>query len=316
MEVYVVAGGEGSGRTATALNLTVALRGAGRYAAVLDADLSGNVASLLGVTFDTTMGDAVAGDASVRAATIECELSADDLPADDLADYRDALAVDRTGFRTAAVEGSDPVTAEDEPDTDMVPVVGGWHDRADHLSADAEALSYALGDLSMAYEVLVVDAGNGPAAESPLLDEATGVLAVTTPDRAACEAAKEDATACARARDDVQVVGVVVNRAGEDTSVSEMTDLVGAKAFGVVPADARTAALEPVAFTLPGSPAAAAYERLADAVLDWDGTSGLLGPTPANRRDGPAGSDVATDGDGSEPDEEGSGGFLSRFLGG
>lgn len=314
MEVYVVAGEGGAGKTATSLNLTVALRETGRYAAVLDADLDGNVASLLGVTFGTTLGDAVAGDSSVRAATVEHELSADALPEADLADYREALAVDRTGFRVGTAEESEPVTAEDEPDTDMVPVVGGWRDRKDHLSTGSEPLSYVLGDLAMAYEVLVVDAGNGPAAESPVVGEADGVLAVTTPDPAACHAAKEDATACAR--DGVRVVGAVINRAGEATSISELTDRVGAKAFGVVPEDARTAALEPIAFTLPGSPAASAYGRLADALLDWDGASGLLGPTPANRRDGPAGADVATDGDGSEPDDDGSSGFFSRLLGG
>jgi septum site-determining protein MinD len=164
----------------------------------------------------------------------------------------------------------------------------------------------------MAYDTLVVDAGNGPAAESPVVDGADGVLAVTTPDPAACEAAEADASDCARAG--TQVLGAVINRAGETTSVSDLTDRVGAKAFGVVPEDARTPALEPVAFSLPGSPAATAYGRLADALASWDGTSGLLGPTPANQRNGPAGSDVATDGDGSEPDE-GSGGFLSRLLG-
>ena len=313
MDLYAVAGGDGAGKTATALNLTVALREAGQYAAVLDADLEGNVASLLGVEFEATLGDAVAGDAGVRAAMVERELSADALPEGDLADYREALAVDRTGFRTGA-EAEGTATAEDEPDTDMVPVVGGWRDRADHLSTDPEALSYALGDLAMAYDVLVVDTGNGPAAESPIVDGADGVLAVTTPDPATCDAAEADATDCARAG--AQVLGAVINRAGETTRVSELTDTVGAKAFGVVPEDARTAALEPVAFSVPGSPAASAYGRLAESLLDWDGTSGLLGPTPANQRDGPAGSDVATDGDGSEPDDEGSSGFFSRLLGG
>lgn len=307
-----MAGGQGAGKTATALNLTVALREAGQYAAVLDADLGGNVASLLGVEFEATLGDAVAGEVGVREAMVERELSADDLPEADLEAYREALAADRTQFRTGAEDRGETVTAEDEPDVGMVPVVGGWHDRADHLSTDPEALSYALGDLAMAYDTLVVDTGNGPAAESPVAHGADGVLAVTTPDPATCEAAKRDATDCAR--DGAQVVGAVINRAGETTSVSELTDLVGAKAFGVIPADARTPALEPVAYGLPGSPAASAYGRLAEALLDWDGTSGLLGPTPANRRDGPAGSDVATDGDGSEPDD-GSGGFLSRLLG-
>ena len=308
-----MAGGDGAGKTTTALNLTVALRETGQYAAVLDADLGGNVASLLDVEFEATLGDALAGEVGVREATVERELSAEALPEDDLADYREALAADRTQFRAGASE-EETVTAEDEPDTDTVPVVVGWRDRADHLSADPEALSYALEDLSMAYDVLVVDVGDGPAAESPVVDGADGVLAVTTPDPADCDAAKEDATACARAG--AGVPGAVVNRAGEDTSISELTDRVGAKAFGVIPEDARTAALEPVAFSLPGSPAATAYGRLAEALLGWDGTSGLLGPTPANRRDGPAGSDVATDGDGSEPDDEESGGFFSRLLGG
>jgi hypothetical protein len=47
MDVYAVAGGDGAGKTATASNLAVALRETGSYAAVLDADLSGNVASML-----------------------------------------------------------------------------------------------------------------------------------------------------------------------------------------------------------------------------------------------------------------------------
>jgi MinD-like ATPase involved in chromosome partitioning or flagellar assembly len=313
MELYAVAGGQGAGKTATALNLTVALRGAGQYAAVLDADLGGNVASLLGVEFEATLGDAVAGDVGVREAMVERELSADDIPEDDLAAYREALAVDRTQFRAGADERPPP--AEDEPDVGMVPVVGGWRDRDDHLSTDPEALSFALGDLAMAYDVLVVDAGSGPASESPVVEAADGVLAVTTPDPETCEAAEADATTCAR--QGAQVLGAVINRAEETTSVSEVTDRVGAKAFGVIPADARTPAIEPVAFSVPGSPAAGAYGRLADALLDWDGTSGLLGPTPANQRDGPAGSDVATDGDGSEREEDAgdSGGFFSRLLG-
>lgn len=60
------------------------------------------------------------------------------------------------------------------------------------------------------------------------------------------------------------------------------------------------------------------HDSLTGEVLDllgWDGASGLPGPTPANRRDGPAGPDVATDGDGSGPEDEDSDGFLSGLLG-
>lgn len=305
-----MAGGDGAGKTATALNLTVALREAGHYAAVLDADLEGNVASLLGVEFEATMADAVSGEAGVGAAIVERELSADALPEADLEAYREALAVDRTTFRAGADERPPP--AEDEPDTDTVPVVGGWEDRTAHVSTDPEALSDVLGDLTMAYDTLVVDTGDGPGAASPFVGAADGVLAVTTPDPVTCEATRTTATACAEAG--TRVVGAVVNRAAETTSITDLTDQVGARAFGVVPEDARTSTLEPVAFSVPGSPAANAYGRLATALHEWDGTSGLLGPTPANRRAGPAGSDVATDGDGTEREKE-SGGFLSRLFG-
>lgn len=315
MDVYAVAGGEGAGKTTTALNLTVALRDAGAYAAVFDADLGGNVASLLDVEFDHTFGDVVDG-ANVSGAIAEAGLDLADVPESEMAAYRKALAADRTQFRAGEDSTREGLTSDaDEPDVDVVPVVAGFGDRAGHTTTDPGALNAALEELEMAYEVLVVDTGNGPATQSPTVDVADGVLAVATPDPGKTDATRQDAEACSRAG--TGVMGVVVNRAGETTSITDVTDAVGAKAFGVVPEDARTRGIEPVAFSASWGPAALAYQRLAGKVIDWDGTSGLLGPTPAASGESPAGTDVATDGDGEGGDDgdDDSGGFLSGLFG-
>lgn len=308
MEVYAIAGGDGAGKTTTALNLTVALREAGVHAAVLDADLGGNVASVLGVEFDATLADAAAGESNVGAAVVEHHLERASLRESDLAAYRASLEADRTQFR--AGESRPTETAPDEPDVDTVPVVAGFEDRATHTGADPVAIEDALTDLVMAYEVLVVDTGNGPVSESPVVSLVGGVLTVTTPDPMKGDAALREGRACADAG--TRVVGTVANRAGETTSITRLTDDAGTRAVGVIPEDARSPSLEPVTFAVPESPAAAAYGRLAEKLLGWDGASGLLGPTPAASGDRPSGTDIAADGDGT--DEDG-GGFLSRFLG-
>jgi MinD-like ATPase involved in chromosome partitioning or flagellar assembly len=326
MDVFAVAGGDGAGKTATALNLAVALREAGSYAAVLDADLSGNVASVLDVEADATLGDVLDGETRAREAVVDVALSADTLPESDLAAYRKALAADRTQFRAGADQEVE--TAEDEPDIDTLPVVAGFESRAEHTGTDPEALADVLENFVMAYDVLVVDTGNGPASQSPTIDVADGTITVATPDPAKMEAAREDVRACTSAG--TKLMGTLVNRAGENTSISEVTATVGAEAFGVIPEDARTRALEPVFFSVPESPAASAYGRLADSTQSWDGTSAVTGATadgggggaseasrdnPSTWRgqpvDGPA--DDADDDEDDEDDD--SGGFLSGLLG-
>lgn len=325
MDVFAVAGGDGAGKTATALNLAVALREAGSYAAVLDSDLSGNVTSVLDVEYDATLHDVVAGDTRVRDAVVDVELSANSLPESDLAAYRKALAADRTQFRAGA-DQEEMATAADEPDIDTLPVIAGFETRADHTGTDPETLENVLENFVMAYDVLVVDTGNGPASQSPTIDIAEGTLTVTTPDPAKMEAARQDVRACTNAG--TKLMGAVVNRAGDKTSISQVTDTVGAEAFGVIPEDARTAALEPVFFSVPGSPAANAYGRLAGKTLSWDGSSAVIGATadggdsspskasrdnPSTWRGQPV--DETPDGGGNDDDDDDSGGFLSGLLG-
>jgi MinD-like ATPase involved in chromosome partitioning or flagellar assembly len=317
MDVYAVTGGDGSGKTATALNLTVALRAAGAHAAVLDADLGGNVSSLLDVKAEATLAAVLDGEAGLREALDVRPLSAEGLPECDLVGYRRALAADRTGFR-AGGEGAFDDADEEDPDVDSLPVVVGFESRDVHVGTNPDRLGDVLSGLEMAYEALIVDAGNGPLAESPLCALADGALVVTTTDPAKSAAAKRAGAACTERG--CRVVGAVVNRAGETTNVTTVTEAAGTRAVGVVPEDARTAALEPVAFTFPGAPAGVAYGRLADAMLGWDGSSGGLGPTPTGSAgDASDGTDVAVDGEGEGErgsDEEREGGFLSRLFGG
>lgn len=311
MDVFAVAGGDGAGKTATALNLAVALREAGSYAAVLDTDLRGNVTSVLDVEYEATLEDVVEGDARARDAVVDVALSADSLPESDLAAYRKALAADRTQFRAGA-DQEELETDENEPDIDTLPVVAGFEDRADHTGTDPETLESVLENFVMAYDVLVVDTGNGPASQSPTIDVADGTLTVATPDPAKMEAAREDVRACTSAG--TKLVGTVVNRAGDKTSISEVTASVGAEAFGVIPEDARTAALEPVFFSVPGSPAANAYGRLAGKTRSWDGTSAVVDQTTPDGGDDPNRS--GTGGSGADDDDDDdSGGFLSGLLG-
>lgn len=308
MDVFAVAGGDGAGKTATALNLAVALREAGAYAAVLDADLSGNVTSVLDVGYEATLEDVVEGDTRARDAVVDVELSTDTIPESDLAAYHKALAADRTQFRSGA-DRDEPETDENEPDIDTLPVVAGFENRADHTGTDPETLESVLENFVMAYDVLVVDTGNGPASQSPTIDVADGTLTVTTPDPAKMEAAHGDVRACTSAG--TKLMGTVVNRASDKTSISEVTTNVGAEAFGVIPEDARTQALEPVFFSVPGSPAANAYGRLAEKTRTWDGTSALVDQTTPDGGDDPDAG--ATDDDDDSDDD--SGGFLSGLLG-
>jgi MinD-like ATPase involved in chromosome partitioning or flagellar assembly len=326
MDVYAVAGESGVGTTTTALNLAVALRGAGAYAAVLDADLDGNVCSALGIDPEATLGEVLAGEADVADAVVEHPLSTENVPESDLASFWAAVGNGQTGFR-AGGSADRPGSDAEEFDVDTVPVVAGFRTRTDHTGTDADALSEALSGLTMAYDVLVVDTGNGRSTDSPTVDVADGAITVTTPDPTNPEAARSIARTLAG--DGTPVLGVVANRAGENTSIDELTDTAGTTALGVVPEDARGPAVEPVAFTTAGSPSAGAYERLATSVLGWDGSSGYDGSPPDDAgvaADGEGGDGPTTHwrgrpvGGGEETDtssdDEDSDGFLSGLFGG
>jgi MinD-like ATPase involved in chromosome partitioning or flagellar assembly len=313
MDIYAVAGGDGAGKTTTALNAAVAFRAAGRYAAVLDADASGNVTGLLDLDPEHTLEDVIEGGASVREATIEHELAPATVPEAELVAYREAMADDRRAFRSG--ETSAAGVAETEfPDVTEIPVIPGWPSERRLASASAAALEDVLQELVMAYDAIVVDTGGESIAATAPVAVADGVAIVTTPDETHVQTATQTARECQR--NGAPLVGTVVNRAGDEVSVGGLTDQVGMEAVGVIPADARTPGLEPVRYGVPDSPTAAAYDRLADNLADWHRTveeeaSSVTdggGPDPDSGR--PPTTDEAPEPDESDDEDDG-GGFMS-----
>lgn len=299
MQVLGVVGAVGTGTTATTVDLAAALRREGHHAAVLD--LSGDVADRFDVRTDATLADALRGDATTGSATATVTLPHGDVE-DALADYAAALGRDQTAFRAGDVEVD---TGEAEPG-ELPVVVGG--DRSALAEVDDETLSDVRGDLEFAFDYLVVDAGTLGPAVARFPDE---ILVVTDTREESLSTAAEGIDACQDGG--LAVVGSVVNRATDRTDVSAIGDRLGAEVLAVIPEDARTPEIEPVAFTAPESPAALAYGRLAATFLDDDGDDNPLGREP----DQP----VVTDGQGDDgdqtaetaDDEDDDGGFLGRL---
>lgn len=254
MRSYAVAGAEGVGTTTTALNLAVALRAGGYHAAVLDA--RGDVAETLGRSPGMTLADVLAGQAPLRDAIAEHSLSTAGIPAGTAGhDHEDSTGVRADG------------TAPDRPTGDTLPVVAGWvyHQTDDSIDVDPRAVGDVLDDLAMAYDHVVVDTHEAVGALESVADS---LLVVTTPEDDHLEVART------LVRDNRErVAGVVLNRVGEVFSVQSLADRTGADVLGVVPADERTRDLEPVAYTMADGSVGAAYERLAENVAAWDGTS-------------------------------------------
>jgi septum site-determining protein MinD len=328
MDIYAVAGGDGSGKTTTALNAAVAFRADGQYAAVLDADTSGNVTELLGLDHEAMLADVIDGDADVRAATTEHELSPASVPESDLLAYRESLTEDRTTFRsgdaeTAGVEGTD------FPDVDAVPVIAGWPSERGLASVGTEVLADVLQGLAMAYDAIVVDTGGESVAATAPVGVADGVVITTTPDETHVRTANGTAIECQR--NGAPLIGTVLNRATDRTDIGGIAEEVGMEAAGVVPVDDRMASLEPVRYSVPDAPAAKAYDRLVDGFGDWSravaaearGAADGGGPSasasgdggPAD--DGVAGTAAADEGDdgGDDADDDDGGGLLGRFIG-
>lgn len=324
MHVLGVVGAAGTGTTATAVDLTAALRRAGHHAAILD--FTGDAAALFDVDTRATLVEALADDASAAEASATVELPHEDVT-DALAEYAEGLGRDPTAFRAGVVEVS-----PGEPEPGELPiVVGGDRDAIDEV--DDATLEAVRADLAFAYDFLIADVGTLGPSTARLQD---GVLAVTDTRDEPVETAQEGIAACTR--EGLTVVGAVVNRAGERTNVSELADRLGVTVLAVVPADDRTPAVEPIAFTAPETPATAAYGRLATRVAAWDGPAGLVdgghGPTVAADGDGPGGTgdrdpDAGATGHGSGDDDseehavgdadadddgdEGDGGLLGRL---
>jgi MinD-like ATPase involved in chromosome partitioning or flagellar assembly len=322
MDVYAVAGADGSGKTATAVNVAVAFRAAGQHAAVLDADISDNVTSLLGIDPATTLDDVLHERMAVREATTEYQLSDEAVPEDDLLAYRQALAEDRTTFRSSD-EDLPGVEETDFPDVDSLPVIAGWPSERRIAAADPTALEDVLQELVMAYDAVVIDTGGESVAATAPVAVADGVAIVTSPDEAHIQTSNSTAIECQR--NGAPLIGTVINRANDRTNVTEVTDQVGVEVAGVVPSDDRTRGLEPVRYSVPDAPAAKAYDRLADSLADWSRTvaseasSAADGGGPGASTSGDTATTEETAGDGEATsddgdDEEGGGGLFSRFT--
>lgn len=361
MDVHAVLGEEGTGTTATAVNLAVALQRAGHHAAVLD--LTGDVTALLGLADGASGGDGVPGGTepladggSAAAATVDASLDAD-VDEATLRDYREASGDGASAPAAGADDGPDG-RGRSEPDAngrpvDHLPVIVAG-ERSVLATASPDRRESLRGDLAFAYDHVIVDAGAGDAgavdADEVDADEvddgvtafADGLVVVTTPDADAVAAAARTVAACTRAGG--SVVGAVVNRAGAGTDPSAIRERMRTEVLGTIPEDARTPGLEPVVNTVPGSPAAAAYGRLAEAVVDRAGASGLVdggpsldaadpevpagktaegavdvgGTTGTDPDDGGAASDdgghpLGGSGNGDDEESDG-GGLLSRFF--
>ena len=294
MHVLGVVGADGSGTTATAVDLAAGLRREGHHAAVLD--LTGDVVSLFEVEVAATLADALRGDATVGSATVTVALPHGDRETVEAAvdAYAEALGQDETAFRAGDVT-VDP----GKPEPGELPVVVGG-DRTALSDVDTDALAAVRADLAFGFDYLVADAGSlGPA----LARFPDGIVAVTDTREASLATAEEGIDACGDAA--LPVVGAVVNRATDQTDVSAIGDRLGAPIIAVIPEDERTTVIEPITYTAPETPAALAYGRLVDTVVEW--------ATAADGTDD--GQPVVTDGqgDGADDDEDDGGGLLGRL---
>jgi len=333
MDIYAVAGPDGAGKTATALNVAVAFRTGGRYAAVLDADIEGNVTTLLDIDPERTLDEVLDGDATLREATTEYELSPERVPETDLQAYHEALAEDRRAFRSAEQEFPG-IEETSFPEVDSVPVIAGWPSERRIAATDPAELEGLLQELVMAYDAIVVDTGGESVAATAPVAVADGVAIVTSPAEPHVGTANAMAGECQR--NGAPLIGTVVNRATDETSITALTEEVGLEAVGVVPADERTPTLEPVRYAVPDAPVASAYDRLADSLAEWGESVAAEassaadggGPEASTASDADAGgsdagdteetqnadgADASGEDDDAGDDDEGGGGLLGRL---
>ncbi|WP_255195037.1 MinD/ParA family ATP-binding protein [Halorarius litoreus] len=298
MQVLGVVGATGTGTTTTTVDLAAALRREGHHAAVLD--LTGDVADWFDVETEATLADVLADGAPAGRATANVELPHGDVEAS-LAAYAEALGRDETAFRAGDVE-----VETGEVEVGELPVVVGG-DRSVFGDVDDETMADARADLAFAYDYIVADAGTLGPAVARLPD---GIVVVTDTRENSLSTAAKGLDACRN--EGLSVVGAVLNKAGDETDVSAVSERLGADILSVVPGDARTLDIEPIAFTAPESPAGFAYSRLAEGVLEWlgDGDGGGLLTDQPVVTDGNGESDDTDDGGGTEDD---GGGLLGRL---
>jgi septum site-determining protein MinD len=141
--------------------------------------------------------------------------------------------------------------------------------------ADPAKLRKVIKALRNAYDLVLVDTGAGLSHETTVpLGLADGVLLVTTPNDVAVSDTIKTAELADRV--DGDVIGVVIDRATENTDVDAIDERVGFPLLGVVPNDLSATDEEPMVFNAPDSPAADAYKRLAEQLnrIFFEGVDG------------------------------------------
>mgnify|MGYP000131934302 FL=1 len=235
--VIAVAGAKGGvGKTTTAINLGVALAQTGQTVAVVELDLAmANIIDFLQFEPDRTLHDVLSGTA--------------------------------------------PTTEALYPIDDRMHVLPSGTELAGFNAINVAALAPVIRSLRPAYDFVLLDTAAGVSPETiyplRLADE---VLIVSTPRVAAIRDAKKTIELADRVNG--EVMGVVFVRAGsgrapppERLATFLETDLVG-----VVPEDGTVAAAqdmsEPVCLFDPDSPAATAYQEIADSLVLTDAAGG------------------------------------------
>jgi septum site-determining protein MinD len=266
--VYAVASGKGGvGKTVTSVNLGAALAARGHSVVVVDVDLGmANLGGFLGVGDDgPTLHEVLSGEVALESAVYEVD--------DRLAAVPSGVSLD--GF----------------------------------ANVDTDELSDAVDALSSAFDYVILDLGAGLSHDTVLpLALADAVTLVSTDD--AVSLGDTHKTRQIAERLGTPVGGLLLTRTDppEEVDVEGAADRVGVPVLGVVPEDDAVdrAAVEsrPVVDTEPGSPAARAYEGLADIVVE---ESLANAPVLPEMPDESAGGSEANDAAAGTPGEETSG---------
>lgn len=177
-----------------------------------------------------------------------------------------------------------------------ITIVPGERDLEAFADADPAKLRKVVKALSTAYEIVLIDTGAGLSHETTVpLGLSDGILLVTTADDVAVGDTVKTAQLAERIEGDV--LGAVLTRAGDETSVSEVADELDLEMLAVVPDDQDATVNEPLVINDSDSYAAEAYRRLASTLEEIYEASTEGGVSPDTEFD------VSSDDDDDEADD-------------
>lgn len=235
--VFTVASGKGGvGKTTTSINLGAALANRDRSTVVVEADMSmANVVDFLRLDIDFEKGDpnlhtVLAGDDPVASAVYEAPGGFDVIPS--------GVAIDS------------------------------------YIQADPSGLERVVDWLRSKYEAIIIDTRGGVGKDTLIpLGLADRVVVVSSPRVASVRDTKKTVELTSRVNGNV--TGVIFTRSGTGSAppMNEIADFIGVELLGHVPDDETIPrsqdAGRPIVNFRPGSPAAEAYDGIADRVDAW-----------------------------------------------